>query len=119
MIILITILIIKGKKNGKGAKYYRQICYPHCSCHIFCGLYNLVFEGKYLNGKKHKGIEYTYDDKSCDLSFFPPNIISKFEGEYLNGKKYKGIVYEKDKKGNYFIKGEFIDGVFYDQYDDF
>ena len=57
---------LNGKKNGKGVEYYRQICYPHCSCHIFCGLYNLVFKGEYLNGKKHKGIEYTYNDESCD-----------------------------------------------------
>ena len=110
---------LNGKKNGRGTEYYSQICYPHCSCHIECGPYNLVFTGEYLNGKKYKGIECTYDDSVFYFEYIPPDIISIFEGEYLNGKKYNGIVKEKDENGNYFITGEFIDGVFYKQYNDY
>ena len=100
------------EKKGKGKEYYRPLPYPNCICHIIYGPYNLIFEGEYLNGKKYKGIEYNYDNFYSSIKF-------KFEGEYLNGRKYNGIVKEKDYNGNYFIRGEFLDGVFeeYDPYE--
>jgi len=45
----------------------------------------LKFEGKYLNGKRH-GIGKEYDDNG--------EIV--FEGEYLNGKRWNGKVYSND-----------------------
>ena len=53
--------------------------------------YKLIFEGKYLKGKRNgKGNEY-YE-----------NGRTKFEGEYLNGVKYNGIRY--DEKGNVIVR---------------
>ena len=49
---------------------------------------NLIFEGKYLNGKRNgKGKEYNLNEKLI------------FEGEYLNGKKWKGKekIYDYDR----------------------
>ena len=58
----------------------------------------LVFEGKYFNGKRNgKGIEY-YDNGNI-----------KFEGEYLNGKRNgKGIKNYKNGKLKY--KGDYLNG---------
>ena len=42
----------------------------------------LIFEGEYINGEKHKGKEYNNKGK----------II--FEGEYLNNKRKKGKEYK-------------------------
>ena len=59
---------------------------------------NLIFEGEYLNGKRNgKGKEYDYDG---DLIF---------EGEYLNGKRNgKGKEYDYDGKLKF--EGEYLDG---------
>ena len=107
---------VNGKKNGKGKEYYRILYYPMCHCHIEYGPYYLIFEGEYLNGKKYKGIEYNYN--SYDNDFYSSVIKLTFEGEYSNGRKYNGIVKERDDDGYYYIKGEFIDGVFYKQYEE-
>ena len=79
----------------------------------------LIFEGKYLNGKKNgTGIEYYEENKI------------KFIGEYLKGKKIKGegyspkgkLIYKIDngKIEEYFIngkikfKGEYLEGKKWD-----
>ena len=60
--------------------------------------YHLIFEGKYLNGKKNgKGFEYDGYSK---------NLI--FEGKYLNGKRRKGKEYYINGKLKY--EGEYLDG---------
>ena len=77
----------------------------------------LLFEGEYLNGKRHgKGKEYYFDGK---LSFegeylydwkikgkFYINEKLEFEGEYLYNKKWNGKGY--DENGN--IIYELING---------
>ena len=59
----------------------------------------LIFEGKYLNGKKWngKGKEYDYDGKL------------EFEGEYLKGKRNgKGKEYYDNDK--LIFEGEYLNG---------
>ena len=60
----------------------------------------MVYEGEYLNGKRHgKGKEY--DDFNGRLLF---------EGEYLNGKRHgKGKEYN-DFNGNLKYEGEYLNG---------
>ena len=70
------IYIIAKKGYAKGYKLYTN---------------KVIFEGEYLNGKKH-GNGKEYNDSG--------NII--FEGEYLNGKKIKGKKY--DNEGNLILK---------------
>ena len=74
---------IIGDRNGKGNEYnYKD---------------ELLFEGEYLNGKKHKGKEYGEYNKL------------EYEGEYLNGKRHG-----KGKEYNYFgvliFEGEYLNG---------
>ena len=75
------------EKNGFGKEYK-------------LGTNRLIFEGEYINGKRHgKGKEYYYDGKL------------KFEGEYLNGKKWNG----KGKEYYYCndelkFEGEYLNG---------
>ena len=67
------------KWNGKGYDNNGNIIYKLINGNgkvkeFFCS--NLIFEGEYINGKKHdQGKEYDYDGKLI------------FEGEYLNGKR--------------------------------
>ena len=120
---------LNGKRHGKGKKYYNnsflQIFEGEyfeglkwngkmkikfiCECEMKEGKasvkeeeYNkkLIYEGKYLNGKKHgKGKEYLADSHIY------------YEGEYFNGKKWNGnlyyyphqIIYEI-KEGNIYKK---------------
>ena len=59
---------------------------------------SLIFEGKYRNGKRNgKGKEYNEDGKLI------------FEGEYLNGKR-NGKGKEYDNYGNIKFEGEYLDG---------
>ena len=62
---------------------------------------NLIFEGEYLNGKRHgKGREYDTDNTP----------ILKFEGQYLNGKKNgKGRTYYYN--GELEFDGEYLNGM--------
>ena len=61
-----------GGLNGYGKEYISET-------------HKLIFEGKYLNGKKNgKGIEYFENGKK------------KLEGEFLNGELFEGIIYDKD-----------------------
>ena len=78
----------------------------------------LIFEGEYLNGKRHgKGVEYYQ------------NHEIKFKGEYKEGKmwsgtgynifrckefdiyKGKGIIFEYDYFGTLLFKGEYLNGM--------
>ena len=86
------------EKNGKGKEY--------------SGFDDsLLFEGEYLNGKRHgKGKEYYYKDtlryegeylngekngKGKEYNIYDGKI--KFEGEYLNGEKWNGNGYNNNK----------------------
>ena len=61
--------------------------------------YNIIYEGEYLNGKRHgKGKEYE--------EFLFKYLL--FEGEYKNGKRYKGKEYYRD--GNIKYEGEYLNG---------
>ena len=59
---------------------------------------SLIFEGEYLNGKRHgKGIEYDINGRW------------EFNGEYLNGEKNgKGIEYKKN--GDMSFIGKYLNG---------
>ena len=90
------------KWNGKGFDENGRILYElkngngKVKEYIVSG--ELVFEGEYLNGKKHgKGKEY---DRSGKLVF---------EGEYLNGKK-NGKGKEYDFFGKLKFEGEYLNG---------
>ena len=69
----------------------------------------MIYEGEYLNGKRHgKGKEY-YDSGKL-----------RFDGEYLKGKRH-GKGKEYDFLGNLIYKGKLLndkrwDGVGYDDY---
>ena len=97
-------------KNGNG-----QII----SAHTF----NIIFEGKYKNGKKNgKGKEYNKfgelifegefrdnkrNGKGKEYNSSSGNVL--FDGEYKNGKRHgKGIEYDYDK--NIIFKGEYLNG---------
>ena len=74
-----------GEKNGIGKE---------------CNLYTnkVIFEGEYLNGKKHgKGKEYY---ESCVLNY---------EGEYLNGER-NGKGKEYNFNGKLVYEGEYLNG---------
>ena len=59
----------------------------------------LIFEGEYLDGKKHgKGIEY-YE-----------HYRVKFNGEYLNGEKWKGKGFIYDENGMLILEEEYSEG---------
>ena len=59
----------------------------------------LIFEGEYLDGKKHgKGIEY-YEYYRV-----------KFNGEYLNGEKWKGKGFIYDENGMLILEEEYSEG---------
>ena len=59
----------------------------------------IIFEGKYLNGKRNgKGKEYK-DDKLI------------FEGEYNDGKKYNGKMMQYDENGNLTFVGKYSNGL--------
>ena len=58
----------------------------------------LLFEGKYLNGKRKKGKEY---NESGEILF---------EGEYSNGKRWIGEVKELYEDGSIEFEGEYLDG---------
>ena len=62
----------------------------------------LVYEGEFLNGKRHgKGKEY--DDYNGNLLF---------EGEYSNGKRWNGKGKEFDRFNVYLIfEGEYLNGI--------
>ena len=79
--------VINGKRNGKGKEYD----------YFYLG--RSIFEGKFLNGKRWKGIikEYHYNEKL------------KFEGEYLDGK-INGIGKEYHYNGKLKFEGEYING---------
>ena len=80
--------LYKRKKNGKGKEYHNY-------------LYDLNFEGEYLNDKKDgEGKEYNVNK---DLIF---------EGEYRNGKRWKGKykIYNYDKYKLIF-EGDYKDGI--------
>jgi len=74
-----------GEKNGIGREYT-------------INTNALIFEGKYLNGKRNgKGKEFYYNGEL------------KFEGEYLNGKRNgKGKEYYND--GELKFEGEYLNG---------
>ena len=64
----------------------------------------MIFEGKYLNGKKHgKGKEFDYSYRN-NLD----NIA--FEGEYLNGKRWGGKGKIFDSNLGLFFEGEYHKG---------
>ena len=59
----------------------------------------IVFEGEYLNGKKHgKGKEYTIDGKI------------KYDGEYYDGERWKGMAWNYYSNGELEYEGEYIYG---------
>ena len=61
----------------------------------------IIFEGKYVNGKKWKGIEYIYDEYNGHLIF---------ECEYKNGKKEgKGKEYDR-YNGDLIFEGNYLNG---------
>ena len=95
-----------GEKNGKGREYTLNGD-------------KLIFEGNYLNGKRH-GKEYFY----CKLKFegeylngerngkgkeYYDNGTLKFEGEYLKGKK-NGKGKEYYDNGKLKFEGEYLKG---------
>ena len=78
-----------GEKNGFAKEY---ILYKN----------KLIFQGEYLNGKKHgKGEEYYESGKYSNKL--------KFEGEYLNGQRHgKGKEYYKNE--GLLFEGEYKSG---------
>ena len=81
---------LKGKKNGKGIKYYDNK--------------KIKFKGEYLDGKIQNGIFYDYDGneefrikngKVIGKEYFSNGEL-KFEGEYLNGIKWNGKEYNNE-----------------------
>ena len=118
--------LFKVEKNGKGQEYIKH--------------YNsfgneesyLIYEGKYLNGKRHgKGKEYYFYVVNIRLDYVLHDLIFEgeffegqkwngkgkeynkyrleFEGEYLNGKK-NGKGKEYNYKGNLKFEGEYLNG---------
>ena len=84
---------MRGRKwHGKGYDYEGNVIYELANgkgkVREFAKKGTLIYEGEYLNGKKHgKGTEYDYDE----------NII--YEGEYSKGKRH-GKGKEYDNQGN-------------------
>jgi len=59
----------------------------------------LIFEGKYLNGKKQgKGKEYHYKY----------GLI--FDGEFLDGKRWNGIGIEVNEDDQIIFRGKYLNG---------
>ena len=68
----------------------------------------VIFEGEYLNGKKHgKGKEYTLDGKL------------KYDGEYYNGEKWKGKAWNYYANGELEYEGEYLYGKLNGKYNYF
>ena len=92
------------------------------------GLDDLIFEGTYLNGKRHgKGKEYYSNDqikfegeyingkRNGKGKEYYSNDQIKFEGEYLNNKEWIGTRYDYDGKIMYKLNNN-INGKEYDDY---
>ena len=81
---------LNGKKwNGKGYDNKKNYVYTIINGKGYIKEYNydgiLIFEGEYLNGKRHgKGKEFNEYNELL------------FEGEYLNGKKWNGKGYDRN-----------------------
>ena len=97
-----------GEKNGIGKE---------------CNLYTnkVIFEGEYLNGKRHgKGKAYYNDGKTKfegeylngkrhgKGKEYYDNSNLRFEGEYLKGQKWNGKVYDYEGNSEYELKMELV-----------
>ena len=99
---------LHGERNGKGTEYQNR---------------EIIFEGKYKNGKRYEGMEYwnyydgdiyTHFEGVCKQNGKTEGKIYTdygnvlFEGEFLNGKK-DGIGKEYNHKGLLIFEGEYLD----------
>ena len=117
-------LLFKGQKNGKGIEFDEDG--------------DIIFEGRYLNGKKIEGKGFDYkgniilqiQEKGKGKEYYDNGNL-KFEGEYLNGRRWNGKYYnyegkeeftmkngrgqgkEYDYNGNILFEGEYISGKRY------